>query len=91
MVVVRHLLRFFEISGLRHIGDRLFDDLIAGIRVTLHDFEFFIGKPSGARFIQDRIRYIDLSDIVKRRRLRDIRDILVCQDIRELALLTEFV
>ena len=67
MVVVRHVLGLFEITGIRLVDGlhHVVDDLMSGIRMLLHLVELFRSKPAG--LVEDHVGDNDLADIVERR------------------------
>ena len=81
MVIAREVLCFPEIAGIRvHCFYRLFYYFSALQGVALHQPELLVGQL--ARLVEHSVGNRNLADIVKRRRVHDLLDIFVVDNIR---------
>ena len=85
MVVMRKVLRFVEVIGIRNEVDHLFENNASFVSVALHLHKLIVRK--SARLVEYHIGNLDLAYIVKRRGINDAFDEVIGHYIGVVALL----
>ena len=87
MVVQGHVVGHVQVLGISDVAEGVLNDLAAADGVALDDLKFLRRQPS--RLLQDAVRHGDLADVMHGSGHHQVFQIVLGQDIPEMAPVTE--